>query len=296
MDNKIRSLKETQKEIKAQGFKHIRLTDLGETVICAYNPSHAKAATNLTKKWSEIETRLKMQNAGIYIIQARQRFSGGEPTYNFYVGNKNYNPADLNNKPEPQTKEKPEEKLKEQPRSNVEKLLSVDTAMNYASENARLTAENDQLRNQVADLKSQNAELLAELEESDEKGLTVGDENKVTKSIESIMGIALPVADRFMDYLDKKEERQKMKLLSDAGYEIPGHTRKTNGNKTTHAPAKRDFNANIPTQDMPDWDDYLNWLGELGDEDFSTHLEKVETADKNIYEAICKEFDVSFEE
>lgn len=298
MDNKIRKLAEAKKAIQEQQFKHIRLCDLQDTVICSWSPANAK--NGFEKKYKEIELRLKNLPAGVYIVQARQRFSGNEPIYNYYVGNKQYDPKTLddalNNQPAPKNPGDERIPVPERQKEYTSKMLSVDKGFELVSENARLTAENESLRKELAAANKTITELEAELDEN-ENGLKVAESpgERMLSMAEKLGTVLLPIADRAMDLYEKKINNDRSKLLHDAGYEIPEATRKTNGSSRTAAPEKLDFTKMIPKEDDPRFPEYLTFLAALDDDAFNTHLEQVKKISEPVYNRICEEFDVEFD-
>lgn len=298
MDKTIRKFADCKKIAAEQQFKHVRLLNLTGDVICAYNPAHGKgSAMTLAKKFDEIERRLKSLEPGVYIMEYRARFSGNEPTYKYYVGNKNYDPNSISDAPILPPARKDKEPVSEKP-TKEQHLLSVDKALEYATENARLTAEVETLRDKVTQLEREKRELEAELDAIEEDD---GEENTVSDRLEK-MGetwgkILLPVADRYMDLRERELRYKETKLLADAGYELPGFDRREKPrNGSRREAAEKDYNEHVPQPNDPDWENYLDWLNELTDRAFNKHLERVKAASQEVYDAVCKEFDVTFEE
>lgn len=291
MDKKIKKFSECKQIATEQQFKHVRLLDLSGNVICSYNPAHGKTMT-LDKKFKEIELRLKNAEPGVYIMEYRARFSGREPSYKYYVGNKNFNPKDIDNAPE-MPAEKVAPVADNKTNRSTEKLLSVETALDYATENARLMAENTSLQNENRDLREENKRLNAELDEMDEKEMGEPDQmEKIGGWAKNLGDILLPVADRLVDLKEKQLNFAREKYLSDNGYDISQLSKNGSAKKEEG----RDFNKKVPNVNDPDWGDYLDWLSGLSDRSFTNHLSIVKQASQEVYDAVCSEFEVSFEE
>lgn len=293
---KIYTLAELRKLCKEQEYKHARLLDQGGEVIVSWNPTLNKKIT-VEKKLAEIERRMKALDPGIYVLEFRARFSGREPAYSYYVGNKNYSSDDLseNDSVSPVVSKK---QVADDKPTKGEKLLSVESAINYVQENATLKAENIVLKREIESLKKEVADLEAELESDDGKAMSDPAET-MTKAFKGFGDIALPVFNRLMDQRDRKQAYEETKFLHENGYDTGIKRKQRNKSRASAQDADEqeeiDFNENIPTPDEPAWDDYLAWLNDLEDDDFSDHLEKVKGVSDEIHEKLCEVFNVTFD-
>lgn len=290
-ENKIRTLKEIRAVADEQQFKHVRLCDLSGDPIVAYNPAHGKKPSDLTKKWTEIERRLKQCDAGIYIVECRARFGGRERAYQYHLGNKNFDASQLNDTTQNSGNlaARKQEPVADK-RTSTDKLLSVDTALEYATENATLRAENEGLRNEIARQKTYIAELEAELD-SDEG---VNDNTKGMQEFwESASSTLLPVADRVIGLFERKQKLSESKFLAEKGYDIPGLKKSGRGERRQK---QKDFNQNVPNPDDADWEQYVDWASQLPDEEFNAHLERVQKSSQVVYDALCEALGVEFDD
>jgi hypothetical protein len=264
------------KLINEIGYKHCKLTDTNGDAIIPYNPIHKPLAPKL----KEIEKRLKHLAPGVYCISCQTRYGTKSATDHYYLGIGKYDPTQLNEGHSmPTNREREREPLRE--KVAPEKLLSIEQAM----ENMRELAE---LKGKVARLEAENESLREELEEYEEDEELEEGENG--KGLPGFIGEAIkslePAIDKYFDLREREQKFKETKFLHEGGYEVPGLKKKVNGNANRNGSAKQ---KPVPRPGEEGWNEYIEYLLELDDATFKSHMEQLEAHDPELYQAVYDE-------
>lgn len=294
MDNKIYNWKELKALISSQGYKHVRLTDLNGKKLVNYNAINKKAK-GLADKLREIETRMKVLQPGIYILDAQTMYGNTSPAMSHYLGVGNYDPRELDgNTRQPVQQQQPISE-REPRRNRTEHAVSFDTALDNVKTIAQLEAKVARLEDQIEAQKTTIRELEAELDDPE----TMSDESE---EIPGWLAGFMPVAEKLIDLSERKQRFNETKLLLDQGYDLTdifGKKSRGSDRGRSSRSERRSARANgkeIPRPGTRNWNRFVEHIDGLPDEEFETALNQLEENDPDVYEALCEELDVTYEE
>lgn len=277
--NKIYDLAGAVHVVKSQDFKHVNLCELDGSPIVTWNI----VAKPVKPKLDEIQRRWTTLSDGVYVMNCKTVYGSRARAFPLYVGKGVYDDTIIEGVV-PGEKKEPVAKLSE---VNV---LSYEQALEKASKINSLEFRVTTLEKENAELKKENSDLeaeLAELEnkEPEEKGLA--DFGTTVKDwLGEIGPVLAPIADKFFAMKEKQIQLEQIKVLSHAGYEIPGVAKKP---VLRNGAEKIDYSKNIPAPDSAGWDGYIDWVCSLPDEQFNAHLDQLKATDQALYDRVESE-------
>jgi len=275
---KIFTLPDALKEIRDQAFKHVNLCELDGQPLVTYNI----VAKPVEPKLKEIEKRWKSLPDGVYLMNCKGVYGSKTRGFPYYVCKGNMSP-------DVKLPEFVQEKAPEKKNTLAEvNVLSYEQALEKESKIKSLEYQVQTLTKEVADLKLENAELETQLqdaenEEAEGAGLSDLGE-KLGNWAEKIMPVLAPLADQFFQLQNKRLQHEQIKLMHEAGYELPGVKKARNGLNGHKRPV--DYNTQIPQPGTAGWSEYIDWVCSLPDAQFDAHLDMLKAANVELYNAV----------
>ena len=283
MDKTIYRLPEIKKIIAEQKYKFCSLFDMDGNTLCTYNSikKGVPAPKSLQNKLEEIETRCKRLAPGVYVLVCKAVYGSNSIGDKFYLGVGQFDPTILNDAPTfRETK-----KTMAEPETKKEKmnLLSVEKAMDHLEEIANLKAEN-------ASLRAENKRLQDELDSIEEdQGMDEGEsKNDLAAMFKDLIPTISPLADKYFELQEKKMGLEQAKFLHESGYIIPGAKRSTQTNGS-QVKMQNKSHKEIPQPGAEGWEEFINYLLNLDENNFETVMQQLEANQPEIYEAACAE-------
>lgn len=282
MDNQkiYTKFSEVEAAIKAAGNKHVKLQDKAGKDIVPFNP----AKTTPTSKITQIKTKLASLPAGIYCIVGQDRF-GKNVHQDFYYFGKGKFSNDLSEAPAHRNNNTPAPA-----NNNSDHLLSLDSAVTNIREAADLKAENIYLKKRNEELEKRVKDLEAENETLEAANEALNDESELEEEKSPFGGLSeffkeispmIPgITERYFGLQEKQIQFKQAELLVKNGYDLPGVKR--SAGKSQQAKPTR-----MPEPGTAEWDDYIEEVMELSDEDFENHLELIRVKFPHLYQPLC---------
>lgn len=279
MDSKQKIYKKfSEIESQLNGSKHAKLQDIHHADIVPFN----QPKKPVKPKIAEIKRKLQTLPDGIYCVVAQDRFGKNVHQDRFYFGKGKYESG----------MSEPTQQFTPNPNPGNDHLLSLDSAVTNIKEAAELKAkcgvleaECTRLKEEVSELKRKCSGLESEaqtLRDANEE-LSQGEEeapdafNGLAKLFEPFAPMLPGLADRYFDLKKQQNETTRAKLLLENGYELPGAVKKNNS-----APGGKK-KSGMPQPGTPEWEQYVEEVKALDDEQFAKHLQLIEEKFPSLY-------------
>lgn len=272
MEKQIYKFPEIEQIIDEQKYKYCSLENYSGETLIPWNSIKAP----LKKRIEEIRTRIKRLPAGIYAVNCKTVYGTHAKGDRYYFTIGKVRAEDLQESKSPIVTERVIEKSSD--KLSVEKALeNFETIAELKSENARLRAKVEQLEREIEEL---------ETELEDPENLQDSEPNGLEKMFKELIPVIDPIATKYFELEEKKLNFNQAKFLSENGYEIPG-MKKRNGSPRQSPQVNK--TREIPQPGAEGWNEYIDYLLELDEQTFITHLEQVREADPALCEAIENE-------
>lgn len=291
MAKQVHTWKQAKDLIREQGYKHVALCDLHGKKVCSYN-AISKGDKGLREKLAEIDTRMRVLSPGIYVLNCKTKYGNTSPEIPHYIGVGNYDANELSEGNTPTILHSGTPRSKN--RASSENLTSVDTALEHVKTIAELEAENTRLRDKITQLEADKRELEAELDE-----VATMDEDGASNWFQPIAEGLFPVVDRYLDIREREGRREEVKTLLKAGYDLDDiFGGKIGGRASSRRSRSRSERTNtrrgrrqVPRPGEEGWDEFVDHVSELPDDEFETLVNQLRENDEEIYEALREEIE-----
>lgn len=266
-------------ETQLKGSKHAKLQDIHGADIVPFNPPKKPIAPKI----AEIKRKLQALPDGIYCVVAQDRFGKNVHQSKFYFGKGRYEEG----------MSEPGVQFTPPAPASSDHLLTLDNAVSNIREAAELKAKNSVLETENARLKQELDQMTTRCRNLEAEAQTLRDANEELSSDEEdvpnvfsglseffkeISPMIPGIADRYFDLKKQQEETQRAKLLLENGYDLPGRQKKLNGKK-----------QQMPRPGTVEWDQYVEEVRQLDDDQFTQHLALIEEKFPSIYPHLYEE-------
>jgi len=281
-DKTIYTLNQIEEIIREQKYKYCNLTDITGETISPYNSIN----TPIAKKLADIKLKMKRQPDGVYCITCKTVYGTNAKGDKFYLG-KGKQPKTLSE--EPVTIKEPVTPIGKG-KKDSEHLLSLENFTENIQELAELRGKVMGLEAENKRLREENADLLAELDEEPEEGVSeIGGLQGFGNVMKEVVLSAEPILDRYFNIEERKLRLAETKLLAENGYEISGAKKISGAGKVKQIARGANDPVQLPAINGEGWDEYIDHVLNLPEDKFNAHLKQLQELDQDYYNAVCAE-------